>query len=592
VAFRVYFKAGGAYSNEHMGELLEALTVGGSSSSPHTTDGVWRHPDGGPGDCFSATGTTSPVVIGTGWATVASKVVYMDAPTQVAVPTPNSAARKDRIVLRYQWATQTADILLILGNEGGQDYPSYTTPAYQTDGTVWCIPLWKVDITTSGAITLTDERNFVKLAGYVVTGNIADNAVTNAKLRDSAALSVIGRASNSAGDPADIAATPGSGHVLRESGNTIGFGQVGTSGIADGAITSDKIASGAVGSSQIADNAIGSSKIASGAVGTDQIADGAVTIQKLAATGHGSGLNADMVDGQHASAFASASHNIISSHTVSGSAMQVVGLTGANTLGLLTPSSSPSGSAILCSDSSGGLTLKFLRVEGAGVQGAILARFLAPSLATGYVAQISFGSEISAYNYARFDFSKHVAGSPTNELAFSVDPSGRALIINGYNKVGINMTPTSGYESSCNIKLYVNGNLLVKDINGKAVAFRNVVTSSKYLEIILEAEGNINAGVNYWISRRDAKKDFQALHVDPERLLALRPLSFRYKASPERLAFGLVAEDVAEVLPELVAYDSENRPHHVQYELMSVLLLELVRKLKAELEALKKKVQA
>jgi hypothetical protein len=53
-----------------------------------------------------------------------------------------------------------------------------------------------------------------------------------------------------------------------------------------------------------------------------------------------------------------------------------------------------------------------------------------------------------------------------------------------------------------------------------------------------------------------------------------------------------VAEDVAEVMPELVAYDSENRPHHVQYELMSVLLLELVRKLKAELETLKKKVQA
>jgi hypothetical protein len=36
--------------------------------------------------------------------------------------------------------------------------------------------------------------------------NVPDNAITNLKLRDSAAVSVIGRAANSSGDPADIAA--------------------------------------------------------------------------------------------------------------------------------------------------------------------------------------------------------------------------------------------------------------------------------------------------------------------------------------------------------------------------------------------------
>ncbi len=41
-------------------------------------------------------------------------------------------------------------------------------------------------------------------AGTALT--IATNAVTDAKLRDSAAVSVIGRAANSSGDPADIAA--------------------------------------------------------------------------------------------------------------------------------------------------------------------------------------------------------------------------------------------------------------------------------------------------------------------------------------------------------------------------------------------------
>ncbi len=69
---------------------------------------------------------------------------------------------------------------------------------------------------------------------------VADNAVTDAKLRDSAALSVIGRSANSSGDPADIAAGT-DGHVLRRSGTTLGFGTIATAGIADSAATYAKI---------------------------------------------------------------------------------------------------------------------------------------------------------------------------------------------------------------------------------------------------------------------------------------------------------------------------------------------------------------
>ncbi len=69
---------------------------------------------------------------------------------------------------------------------------------------------------------------------------IANNAVTDAKLRDSAALSVIGRSANSAGDPADIAAA-NDGEVLRRSGTALGFGTVATAGIANDAVTYAKI---------------------------------------------------------------------------------------------------------------------------------------------------------------------------------------------------------------------------------------------------------------------------------------------------------------------------------------------------------------
>ncbi|MCB9935968.1 MAG: hypothetical protein H6840_09770 [Planctomycetes bacterium] len=80
----------------------------------------------------------------------------------------------------------------------------------------------------TGASTAADARSNLGLGSLalkntVATADIDANAVTDAKLRDSAALSVIGRSANSTGDPADIAA--GSDHqVLRRSGTSIGFG--------------------------------------------------------------------------------------------------------------------------------------------------------------------------------------------------------------------------------------------------------------------------------------------------------------------------------------------------------------------------------
>lgn len=61
--------------------------------------------------------------------------------------------------------------------------------------------------------------------GLKATFTIAANSITDALLRDSAGLSVIGRAANSAGDPADITATTDH-HVLRRSGTTIGWGPI------------------------------------------------------------------------------------------------------------------------------------------------------------------------------------------------------------------------------------------------------------------------------------------------------------------------------------------------------------------------------
>ncbi len=64
---------------------------------------------------------------------------------------------------------------------------------------------------------------------------VADNSISNAKLRDSGALSVIGRSANSSGDPADIS-TSADGDVLRRSGTTLGFGTIVAAAIGSGQI--------------------------------------------------------------------------------------------------------------------------------------------------------------------------------------------------------------------------------------------------------------------------------------------------------------------------------------------------------------------
>ena len=98
--------------------------------------------------------------------------------------------------------------------------------------------------TTGGLLGGSNTKIYVK-AGDAITVNstgvsVTDDGITNAKLRNSSALSVIGRSSNSVGDPADITAGT-DGYVLRRSGTTLGFGQVANSGLADGSVTESKI---------------------------------------------------------------------------------------------------------------------------------------------------------------------------------------------------------------------------------------------------------------------------------------------------------------------------------------------------------------
>jgi hypothetical protein len=71
------------------------------------------------------------------------------------------------------------------------------------------------------------------------------------------------------------------------------------------------------------------------------------------------------------------------------------------------------------------------------------------------------------------------------------------------------------------------------------------------------------------------KQDIKPLGDLSERLSQLRPVSFSYKTEPDATHYGLIAEEVDKVMPELVVRDEENRPESVQYlELIPLLLQE------------------
>ena len=77
-------------------------------------------------------------------------------------------------------------------------------------------------------------------------------------------------------------------------------------------------------------------------------------------------------------------------------------------------------------------------------------------------------------------------------------------------------------------------------------------------------------------STRRVKNDIKPMDKASETVLALKPVSFRYKKEIDAsgtLQFGLVAEEVADINADLVTRDSEGKPETVRYEAVNAMLL-------------------
>ncbi len=117
---------------------------------------------------------------------------------------------------------------------------------------------------------------------------------------------------------------------------------------------------------------------------------------------------------------------------------------------------------------------------------------------------------------------------------------------------------------------------------------RGVTTGvANAIPVLIDSNGQLGTTS----SSRRFKKDIADMGNLTERLLELRPVVFHYKqeqrmpgSSETPLEYGLIAEEVADVFPDLVVYDEEGLPFTVKYHLLSAMLLNELKRVHERIE--------
>jgi len=103
-------------------------------------------------------------------------------------------------------------------------------------------------------------------------------------------------------------------------------------------------------------------------------------------------------------------------------------------------------------------------------------------------------------------------------------------------------------------------------------------------------------------SSRRFKQDIEDMGKVSEGLMRLRPVTFRYQKpfadGSKPLQYGLVAEEVEEVYPDLVTHSANGQVETVKYQVLDSMLLNevqkqqgLIRQQQMEIDGLKEKLE-
>lgn len=137
---------------------------------------------------LQVTAGSGKVTVGTGAAYVYGIPYENNAALDIAIPTPSSNTRYDRIVLRADWTAKTVRLARLAGTEGG-GYPTVT----QTPGSIYEVIIANVEVKTSGQITVNNLEPYCQFATTILNGavtgaKIASGAVSNSHIASDAAI--------------------------------------------------------------------------------------------------------------------------------------------------------------------------------------------------------------------------------------------------------------------------------------------------------------------------------------------------------------------------------------------------------------------
>src|SRR6266540_1768507 len=178
-----------------------------------------------------------------------------------------------------------------------------------------------------------------------------------------------------------------------------------------------------------------------------------------------------------------------------------------------------------------------------------------------------FGNESSDANTA---VGANALGNTTGSNNIGIGLDGGLDLTTGSNNICIGTSGVAGESST--IRIGTAGKqtaTFVAGISGQ--------TSPGGVAVFVTATGKLGTVT----SSRRVKEDIREIGEESDGLMSLRPVAFRYKPEIDLTGltqYGLIAEEVADVYPDLVAYDRDGRPETVRYHLVNALLLNEVQK--------------
>ena len=158
----------------------------------------------------------------------------------------------------------------------------------------------------------------------------------------------------------------------------------------------------------------------------------------------------------------------------------------------------------------------------------------------------------------------------------------------GSNNIAVGVTAGTGVSTANNVICIGIAGANVSDSFYVANVFETSIDPDN-LPVHIDFTGRLGTQS----SSQRFKDDIIPMDKASEVILSLRPVTFHYKNDVKaRAQFGLVAEEVEKVNPDLVVRDNEGRPYSVRYDQVNAMLLnEFLKEHKAFVEQERKRDQ-